>query len=341
MSKKEYCVHSLISTKVGVLLVNLGTPSSYRKRDIRYFLNEFLSDSRVVELPNFLWRIFLRCFITPILSVKLYKKYSSIWTAKGSPLAFYTQMQAKKLQALLTKRCYKVKVDYGMRYGQHSISEVLKRMKTSGIENVLILPLYPQYAASTTASSFDAVSKCIAEMRDTFSLRFIKSFAKHPVYIDTLVNKIKAYWSNIGSPNFANNDKLLLSFHSLPKKTIDLGDPYYDECQITAALIRRALNLTESECMTTFQSRFGYRDWLKPYTADKVLELSDSGSKRLDIFCPGFVCDCLETLDEIDVDVRALFEMGGGVFNFIPCLNVDDAWIQCLGELVEQNLQGW
>lgn len=333
--------HLLNPIKTGVVLINLGTPDGYKRKDIVSFLHEFLLDKMVVELPAFLWRPLLSLLVIPLRAKKLAKKYRSIWREDGSPLAIYTKNQVKKLAFLLSKSYDFLDVDYGMRYGRHSISETLNRMKESKVEQVLILPLYPQYASSTTGSAFNSVYSCISKMKNQLSLRFIKSFANHPGYIDTLAKKIKNHWENIGYPNFSNGDRLLLSFHGVPINSVSLGDPYYEECNTTALLLRHKLNLKDIECITTFQSRFGTQKWFEPYTIDKVIELARAGSKRLDIFCPGFSSDCLETLHEINIELRVLFEKAGGKFHFIPCLNDDEDWIIFLYTLVVQNLQGW
>lgn len=328
--------------KTAVLLINLGTPDQPNTLSVKRYLKEFLSDSRVVEIPSLLWQPILRLIILPFRSKKAAQKYKSIWSAEGSPLKVYTARQTQALANLLKINGYQITVEYAMRYGSPLINSVLKHLKNTGVERILLLPLYPQYAASTTATAFDAVNAYLAKMRNQPEVRFIKHYADHPLYINALVQHIKKYWEKKGQPNFLNGDRLLLSFHGLPKRCITKGDPYYFDCEQTASLLRQALNLSEKECLFCFQSRFGYEEWLQPYTASTLAELGAAGVARVDVFCPGFAADCLETLEEIAMEVRANFLLAGGKqFNFIPCVNDSADWIQFLGELTAQHLQGW
>jgi ferrochelatase len=219
---------------------------------------------------------------------------------------------------------------------------MLNQLKLAGAERVLLVPMYPQYSSSTTATAFDAAFSALRRMRNQLEIRTIRQYADHPAYIAALAAQVHQYWHAHGRPDFAAGDKLVLSFHGVPKRTLDLGDPYHDQCQQTGALLMQALELTSVECRVTFQSRFGKAEWLQPYTAPTLKELGAAGVRRADVFCPGFTADCLETIEEIGMEVRDEFvHAGGKEFHRIPCLNASQAWIAALGEIVAQNLQGW
>jgi ferrochelatase len=222
------------------------------------------------------------------------------------------------------------------------IPDMLNQLKLAGAERVLLVPMYPQYSSSTTATAFDAAFSALRRMRNQLEIRTIRQYADHPAYIAALAAQVHHYWHAHGRPDFAAGDKLVLSFHGVPKRTLDLGDPYHDQCQQTGALLMQALELTSVECRVTFQSRFGKAEWLQPYTAPTLKELGAAGVRRADVFCPGFTADCLETIEEIGMEVRDEFvHAGGKEFHRIPCLNASQAWIAALGEIVAQNLQGW
>ncbi|MDN7810671.1 ferrochelatase [Burkholderia gladioli] len=328
--------------RTAVLLINLGTPDEPTAGAVRRYLAQFLSDPRVVEIPALAWQPILRGLILPFRSRASAKKYATVWMPEGSPLRVFTERQVEGLRPLFAANGYQVLVDYAMRYGTPDIGTVLGQLKRLGVERVLLMPLYPQYSASTTATAFDAAFAALARMRNQPEIRTVRHYADHPAYIHALAEQVRRYWAEHGSPDFAAGDKLVLSFHGVPKRTLDLGDPYHDQCQQTAALLMAELGLGPLECRVTFQSRFGKAEWLQPYTAPTLRELGAAGVKRADVFCPGFTSDCLETIEEIGMEVRDEFlHGGGGSFHRIPCLNASPAWISALGQIVAENLQGW
>ncbi|WP_153101276.1 ferrochelatase [Paraburkholderia hayleyella] len=330
------------SHRVAVLLINLGTPDAPTPRAVRRYLAQFLSDPRVVEIPAVLWQFILRLLILPLRGRASAKKYALVWLPEGSPLRVHTEKQAEGLRHLLQINGYAVPVDYAMRYGSPGIPAMLNQLKLAGVEHVLLMPLYPQYSSSTTATAFDAAFAALRRMRNQPEIRTVRHFSDHPAYIAALATQVQNYWQVHGRPDFAAGDKLVLSFHGVPKRTLDLGDPYHNQCQQTGALLIQALGLGTVECRVTFQSRFGRAEWLQPYTAPTLKELGTAGVGRVDVFCPGFTADCLETIEEIGMEVSEVFRQAGGkVFHRIPCLNSSPAWIAALGEIVAQNLQGW
>lgn len=327
--------------KIGILLVNLGTPDQPTSSAVRRYLRQFLSDPRVVEIPKLIWWFILNGIILPIRSSASAKKYQSIWLAQGSPLLVYSQMQNEMLAKQFANHP-NVIVDLAMRYGNPSIDAVMNRFAAQGVDRLLVLPLYPQYSATTSASSFDAIFNQLKTWRNQPALRIVKHYHDHPKYIAALAEKITEYWRAHGRPNFAAGDKLVMSFHGLPKRTLDLGDPYHCECYKTGRLLREALGLSDQEAVVSFQSRFGRAEWLKPYTASLLQAFGKSSVKRLDIVCPGFPADCLETLEEIAMEGREIFtHAGGGAYHAIPCLNDSSSWASALGEIAQENMQGW
>jgi ferrochelatase len=330
------------SHRVAVLLINLGTPDAPTPPAVRRYLSQFLSDPRVVEIPALVWQPLLRGLIAPLRSREVAKKYAAIWMPEGSPLRVYTQKQAESLQALLHANGYPVIVDYAMRYGTPDIGAMLNQLKLAGAERVLLMPMYPQYSASTTATAFDAAFAALKRMRNQLEVRTVRHYADHPSYIRALAEQVRQHWAVHGRPNFAAGDKLVLSFNGVPKRTLDLGDPYHDQCRHTAALLAGELQLTPTECLVTFQSRFGRAEWLQPYTAPTLRELGAAGVRRADVFCPGFTADCIETIEEVGLEVRDEFlHAGGKEFQRIACLNASAAWITALAEITVQQLQGW
>jgi len=328
--------------RIAVLLINLGTPDAPTPRAVRRYLAEFLSDPRVVEIPRALWQILLRAVILPLRGRASAKKYAAVWTPEGSPLRIHTERQVEGVRHLLASNGYQVLVDYAMRYGSPGIAQVLAQLKRAGVERVLLMPMYPQYSASTTATAFDAAFAALARMRNQPEIRTVRHYADHPAYVHALAEQVRQHWAAHGRPDFAAGDKLVLSFHGVPRRTLDLGDPYHEQCQQTAALLMAALGLSTIECRVTSQSRFGKAEWLQPYTEPTLRELGAAGVRRADVFCPGFTADCLETIEEIGMEVRDAFLAGGGqVFHRIPCLNGAQAWIGALGEIAAENLQGW
>jgi ferrochelatase len=302
-----------VSSQTGVLLINLGTPSMPSARAVRDYLAEFLTDRRVVELPAWLWQPLLKCVILPLRARRTATLYQSIWMDEGSPLAVYTQRLADKLQINLGEEC---KVVLGMRYGQPSIEAGVNALLAAGITSVTILPLYPQYSAATTASCFDKISELFQQSRIIPNIRFIASYFDHPLYIAALVNKIKEHQTK------HPNSYLLFSFHGLPQRCVELGDPYQEQCMTTVRLITQRLQLASDAYQTVFQSRFGAAKWLQPYCDEVLQQLPARGVKALTIICPGFAVDCLETLEEISKRYRVLFlKAGGEHFNYISALN--------------------
>jgi len=338
----ERPLQSAVAHRVAVLLINLGTPDAPTPRAVRRYLAEFLSDPRVVEIPAPVWQVILRALILPLRGRASAKKYAAIWSPEGSPLRVHTQKLADGLRHLLHANDYNVIVDYAMRYGTPDIRAMLNQLKLAGAERILLVPMYPQYSASTTATAFDAAFAALGRMRNQPEIRTVRAYHDHPAYITALAAQVHQYWHAHGRPDFAAGDRLVLSFHGVPSRTLDLGDPYHDQCQQTASLLMHALGLTPVECRVTFQSRFGRAQWLQPYTAPTLRELGQGGVRRADVFCPGFTADCLETIEEIGMEVRDEFVNGGGKeFHRIPCLNASPAWVGALGEIVAQHLQGW
>ena len=320
-----------------VLWCNLGTPEAPTKQAVRSYLAEFLSDHRVVEFPRLIWMAILHGIILRVRPAKSAAKYASIWLKEGSPLKVWTEKQSKLLQGWLGQRNHQVKVRYAMRYGQPSIAAQLSAMKADGVTRVLILPAYPQYCAATTASVFDAVYAWAARTRHLPELRFVNHYHDNAGYILALTSSVERYWKQHGRP-----DQLVMSFHGMPERTLHLGDPYFCECQKTARLLAESLGLSAQHYKVTFQSRLGRAKWLQPYTEPSLVKLAQSGVRRVDVVCPGFVSDCLETLEEINIEAREAFmHAGGQAFHYIPCLNDDPEWITALFAIAQKNLQGW
>jgi ferrochelatase len=335
-AKEPSFVHGQVP-RTAVLYCNLGTPDSPSTADVRRFLGEFLSDHRVVEIPRILWWLILHGIILRFRPAKSAAKYASIWTPEGSPLKVWTEKQAKLLQGWLGQRGYQVPVRYAMRYGSTSIASQLDALKAEGVTRVLIMPAYPQYSATTTASLFDAVYTWAAKVRNLPELRFVNRYHDDAGYIAALAGSIQRYWATHGQP-----DQLVMSFHGVPERTLALGDPYHCECFKTARLLAQALGLNQEQFKVTFQSRLGRAKWLEPYTEPTLIALGKAGVRRVDVVCPGFTSDCLETLEEISMEGREAFvHAGGKEFHYIPCLNDDPAWITALCGITQQHLAGW
>jgi len=329
---------------VGVLLVNLGTPDAPTPAAVRKYLAEFLTDPRVVEIPRVAWRPVLHGVILRTRPAKSAARYAAIWTKDGSPLAIHTNKQkvllsgylGQKLRALGLPADHAV-VECAMRYGNPTIASALERLRKAGCDRVLVVPLYPQYAASTTASVFDAVADHVRTLRRVPGLRFVDTFHDDPRYIGALAAVVNEYWTRHGQP-----EHLVLSFHGLPRRTLARGDPYHCLCQATARLLARELGLEARQWTLAFQSRFGRGRWLEPATADVLAKLAAARPRRVDVFAPGFVADCLETLEELAIEGKRTFQAAGGAdYDVIPCLNEHPRWIAALAELVLANLQGW
>ena len=319
--------------KTGALIINLGTPDSTNWLDIRKYLKEFLSDRRVIEVNPILWKIILNVIILNLRPSKTAKAYKEIWMKDKdmSPLLYYTQMQAQKVSSSISNE--NLIVDFAMRYGNPSIKSKIKKLHEAGCENLVILPLYPQYAAATTATVCDEVYRTLMKMRWQPSLKIIPHYESNPLYIDALVNSINTKLAGINW----KPDLILASYHGIPKKYFDKGDPYHCYCHKTTRLISE--KFTSIRIKTTFQSRFGPEDWLQPYT-DKTLEnLPNEGVKNVLAICPGFSSDCVETLEEILIQGKESFlESGGKNFDMIPCLNDNDDHIKLLNNLIQKNI---
>ena len=325
------------AARTAVLLVNLGTPDAPTPAALRRYLAEFLWDPRVVEIPRPLWWLILNGVILRTRPAKSAAKYASIWTEQGSPLLHWSARQAELLQAELAQRGQAVLVRHAMRYGSPSIASVLDSLQAEGATRVLVLPLYPQYAAATTASTFDAVAAWAQRSRRMPELRFVNRYHDDAGYIAALAASVREHWARQG-----RGQKLVMSFHGVPARSLTLGDPYHCECHKTARLLAEALGIGKDDYIVTFQSRLGRAKWLEPYTEPTVQLLAAQGVQRIDAICPGFAADNLETLEEIAMEAKEAFlHAGGQRFDFIDCLNDRPDWIAALADLSLQHLQGW
>lgn len=336
--------------KTGILLVNLGTPDAPRFWALRRFLKEFLSDRRVIETPRILWWFLLNFIILVFRPRRSAKQYAAIWNkeANEGPLKAITRSQAEKLAAWVGAGGLDPKghetarerffIAWGMRYGKPTIAQGINSLKEHGCSRILVLPLYPQYAAATTASVHDKVFETVEAMRWQPAIRIAPPYYDDPSYIDLVATSLRAHLSRLGF----TPDTILVSFHGLPKSTIAKGDPYYEHCLETWRLLREELRLSAKECPISFQSRFGSAEWLQPYTAEKVKSLAVNGTKNLVIVTPGFAADCLETLYEIGVECREIFLVHGGKnFAVIPCLNDSELGMMLIYAMVGRELKGW
>jgi ferrochelatase len=330
------------SARTAVLLVNLGTPDAPTPRDVRRYLAEFLSDTRVVELPSWLWQPILRGVILPFRSRASARKYASVWLPGGSPLRVHSENQTHALARWFNVHDRDIEVGFAMRYGSPSIADGIDRLRSKGVGRILILPMYPQYAASTTATAFDKAASALAKIRNQPEIRFLKHYHTDSGYIHSLAVNVERYWQAHDRPDFTRGDQLILSFHGLPVQTVELGDPYRQQCIETGERLMDALNPAASDCRITFQSEFGRQEWLSPHTAEMLAELGAAKVRRVDVFCPGFTADCIETIEEIGMEGRDIFlKWGGTEFHRIDCVNDSDVFIDALGELALSNLQGW
>jgi len=324
--------------RVGVLVTNLGTPEAPQKKQLRAYLKQFLSDPRVVEIPRLVWWFILNGIILNIRPARSAAAYRTVWTEQGSPLLIHTRAQAEALQTSLGNTFGdQVIVDFAMRYGAPSISATVQGMLDRGVRKLLVLPLYPQYSGSTTASTFDALADDFTRRRWLPELRFVTHYHDHKAYIAALAHSIEAYRNEHGSA-----DKLVFSYHGVPQRYLEEGDPYHCECLKTSRLVAEELGLAEGSYLTTFQSRFGREPWLQPYTDMTLKELAAQGTQSVQIICPGFSSDCLETLEEIGIENRDYFlDAGGEKFAYIPCLNSSPEHIACLDRIITEQLGNW
>jgi len=323
---------------IGVLLTNLGTPDAPDTPSVRRYLAEFLADPRIVEMPRWLWRIILHGVILRIRPPRVAHAYASVWTEQGSPLMAYTRKQAKALQPVLEEKFRQpVKVAFAMRYGNPSLAQGLTELQQAGVRKLLILPLYPQYSATTTGSTFDAIADELKTWRWLPELHLLTQYHDHPGYINALCSSIEQFWQQHGKPQ-----KLLFSFHGLPKRYLLAGDPYFCQCHKTARLVAEQLDLPAEQWQLSFQSRFGREEWLQPYTDETLKALPAQGIRQVQVISPGFASDCLETLEEINLQNREFFlQAGGEKFDYIPALNDRPEHIQFLADLIAEHTATW
>ncbi len=324
--------------RLAILLVNLGTPDSPDTASVRTYLAEFLADPRVVEQPRWLWWLLLNGFILRTRPQRSALAYAKAWTPEGSPLQVETTAMAARLQTALEAQLGPdVMVRHAMRYGSPSIADTLAELGRSGMQRLLVLPLFPQYSATTTASVFDAVSAEFRRWRRPPELRFIMDYYRETAHIEALARSVERHWQTHGRA-----DRLLLSFHGIPQRYVRNGDPYRDQCEQTTALLRTRLGMSESELLLAYQSRLGREPWLQPYTDMTLAALPAQGVLRVDTMCPGFAVDCLETLEEIAMEGRDTFlEAGGKDFHYIDCLNSSDDQVEAMQALILRHCRGW
>ncbi len=325
------------AAKTAVIYCNLGTPDEPTAPALRRYLAQFLGDGRVVEIPKAIWWLILHGIILRVRPAKSAAKYASIWTPEGSPLRVWTDTQAKGLAEKLQQRGHQVIVKYAMTYGQPSIEAQINAARQEGATRILMLPAYPQYSGTTTAPVFDAVYQWGLKTRNLPEFRFVNHYHDDEGYIHALATRIQNHWAQHG-----RSEQLVMSFHGVPERTLHLGDPYHCECYKTGRLLAEKLGLREDQYKVTFQSRFGKAKWLEPYTEPTLIAMAQSGTKSVDVVCPGFTGDCLETLEEISMEGREAFlHAGGQAFQYIPCLNDEPTWLDALTNICEQHLQGW
>jgi ferrochelatase len=322
----------------GILLTNIGSPDAPTAKALRPYLAEFLGDPRIVELPRWLWLPILHGFILATRPRRSARLYQNIWTDSGSPLLAIAKQQAAGLRERLEARTgLPIQVAVGMRYGNPSIASGLRQLWDAGARRILVFPLFPQYSATTTAATFDAVFDALKKWRWMPELRTVSHYCDHPGYVAALANSVREHWGAHGKA-----ERLLLSFHGIPKRYSLAGDPYAGECETTARLVAAQLGLKDGEWQHSFQSRFGPVEWLRPYTDELLAEWGKAGLRSVDAICPGFAADCLETIDEIGREARETFEeAGGGRLSYIPALNARPDHLDALAEVALRQLQGW
>jgi len=322
----------------GILVVNLGTPDEPTTAGVRRYLAQFLWDPRLIEVPRPVWWLVLHGIILRTRPARTAEKYRTIWMEKGAPLLVHSQAITDALsESLGDHQNPAIAVQLGMRYGNPSIKSALDKLRAANVQRLLVLPLYPQYSATTTASSFDCIARVLRRWRWLPELRMINHYHDDAGHIDAVAGSVRNHWNEHGQA-----EKLLMSFHGLPKRNLLKGDPYHCECQKSARLIADRLQLREEQWMISFQSRFGAQEWLKPYTSESLKSLAAEGVKRVDVVCPGFPADCLETLEEIAIENRDVFlQAGGESYQYITALNDGEDHISALTDLVTRHLQGW
>ncbi len=323
--------------KTGVLITNLGTPDAPDAKSLRVYLNQFLSDPRVIEIPKFLWQIILKGIILQVRPRKSAANYKKIWSDNGSPLLDISNKQLLGIKKIFSSKYPNIEFALGMRYGNPSIESALKDLQSRQVRRLLVLPLYPQYCAATTGSTFDEVTSILQKWRWVPELRFINQYFEEDEYLDALVSSIENFWQKNNKPQ-----KIVFSYHGIPKRYLTNGDPYHCFCLKTTRLVKEKMRLNDDEIITTFQSRFGREEWLKPYTAETLKELPGKGIKNIHIISPGFSADCLETLEELEEENKEYFiEAGGDQYGYIPCLNDDEKHLNFISNLVLKHTQGW
>ena len=323
--------------KTGVLLTNLGTPDYPNASALKIYLKEFLSDQRVIEIPKLLWQLILRLVILNIRPRRSAKNYKKIWTDEGSPLLVYSKKIVSAVEKNLKDEFVNTVFILGMRYGNPSLEHALKEMKKQKVRRLLVFPLYPQYCASTTASTFDKITNILQKWRWIPEIRFINNYFEEDLYIKAVSDSIKDKWNKLGKPQ-----KTIFSYHGIPLSYLMKGDPYHCYCLKTTRLVKEELGLNDEDVMTTFQSRFGSQEWLQPYTDETLKKLPNHGIKNIHILSPGFSVDCLETLEEIDEENRDYFiKAGGNIYHYINCLNDSKNHINMISAIIKKHSQGW
>jgi ferrochelatase len=323
-------------TKSAVLLVNLGTPASPHKKDVARFLKQFLSDTRVIEAPRWLWQPLLRCVIVPLRAKKSAHAYQQIWSEQGSPLKVISQQQVSALQSTLQQQLGNdaPQVVEACTYGEPSIKTQTNMLVTAGVERIVVIPMYPQYSATTTAAVWDQLADAVKSLRNVPDLTLVRSFYQRQDYIEALAQSVREHWQTHGK-----KQKLLMSFHGIPQEYADKGDPYPAHCQSTAARLAQALALSDDQWLCSYQSRFGPKQWVQPYTEQTLTQWGKDGVESVDIMSPAFAADCLETLEELNIANRELFvESGGADYSYIPCLNERSDFINVLAAIVLERL---
>ncbi|OOS24934.1 ferrochelatase [Moraxella porci DSM 25326] len=323
----------MTNKKTAIILANLGTPDAPTPTAVRAYLREFLSDTRVIEIPKLIWQVILNCFVLTTRPKRVAEAYDSVWTADGSPLLAILKQQAQDLQTRLSHQGIHTPVYAATTYGNPSIKSVMTQLMADGVESFVVLPLFPQYSATSTAAAFDKIFKLMLDTRNVPQLQLIKDYHDHPLYIEALAQSVERYWQAHGRA-----DKLLMSFHGIPKPYADKGDPYPEQCRTTAVLLADRLGLASDAWAISFQSRFGAQEWLKPYTDELLAEWGQAGVS-VQVMSPAFSADCLETLEELAVENRDHFlQAGGKSYDYIPALNTDPLHIDMMADLVKWRL---